>query len=254
MKFITEELSQNPTFNTVVGLSNTNFDPENFIANRGATEGQIKVAHDMIKALQDWLDENGCSDDPYAIIRQKVDELEEAIGVCCANPQDTLIQMLNDRLTALQTAQEQCCQAMSDVAYQELVARLDALEASIDCNPCSGGTGTCDGNTITVSFAWNGSNPIQDGGQATAVSADATKTITGFYFLVLNSETGVYYKRSTAYGGDWTWSISASGAVIASYTGASGFVPPALGIVAVDENGCEGMIPVTLPKQFAVGG
>lgn len=252
MKFIREELSQNPTFNTVVGLSNTSFDPENFIANRGATEGQIKVVHDMIKALQDWLDENGCSDDPYAIIKAKVDQLEAAIDECCGNPQDTLIQMLNDRMDDIEAAMDTCCRAMDDNAYQMLVDRLDELEAKIEescqCGTIAGYTpGECDGNTITVSFEWNGSNPFTDGGKATAVSADPNREIAGYFLLVANGP-GLYSKTST-YG---NWSIDGNGNVQGrSGSSAAGLI---VGVGASDTQGCEGFIAANFPTGFPIGG
>ena len=222
MKFIREELSQNPTFNTVVGLSNTSFDPENLIANRGATEGQIKIVHDMIKALQDWLDEFGCSDDPYEQIKAKVDELEATIDVCCANPQDALIQALTDRLDALEQAITDCCEGGG-----------------------GGGGGICDGNIITVSFGWNGMNPYTDGGKATAVSADTSRQIAGFYFLCYDGEQNIYFKTSTARGGDFIWTINGQGDVTATNGSSYNW---AKAIVAVDTQGCEGIVQVDLPQ------
>lgn len=242
--------SRNPVYNTVTGLINTTFDPTNVVINRGASEGQVKYVYDLIKALQDWLDENGCSDDPYAIIRQKVDELEEAIGICCANPQDRLIQMLTDRLNALQTAQEECCQAMTDTVYQELVARMDALEDSIEngCQSDTPVTDTCDGNIITVSFSWN--NVSRTSGQATASSSMSDHNIVGYYFLAKNN--GVYYKSATAGMGDFGYTINASGQV-QMYSTPTRILADT--IVAVDNKGCEGTIYIgPLYTGFAVGG
>ena len=248
-----------PVYNSVTGLFNITFDPKNYVVHRGATEGQIKIIYDMIKALQDWLDEFGCNGDPFAIIKAKVDELEAVIDECCANPQDLLIQMLNDRMDGIEVAMDNCCRAMDDNLYQMLVDRLDALEQSIeDC--CKGGSGggsggntnTCDGNTITVSYSWNGANPIADGGKATATSSVAGSNIVSFQFLV--KEGGVYLKTSQASGRgpDWGWTIDSSGNMRASYGTWSSRI--AVGIVATDSNGCEGMTPISLPGGSAVGG
>lgn len=253
MKTFEQDFKTNPSFNTVTGLTNTTFDPNNVVSGRGATEDQVKFVHDMIKALQDWLDENGCSDDPYAIIRQKIDEVEAAIDVCCANPQDTLIQMLTNRLNQLETDMNTCCQAMDDNAYQMLVDRLDALEQSIeDC--CKGGsasTDTCDGNVITVSYTWNGPNPLADGGTATATSSISGRSIVSYHFLV--SEGGVKVKSShgSGVGPDWGWTIDSSGNMTATSGTWSGKY--AIAIIATDDHGCEGITPITLPGG-AVGG
>lgn len=222
MKEFKFAVSNNPVFNTVTDLSNTTFDPSNVVNNRGASEGQVKYVYDLIKALQDWLDEHGCSSDPYAIIRQKVDELEEAIGICCANPQDTLIQTLTDRLNALEQSIEDCCN------QSEVIS-------------------TCDGNTITVSFSWNSTDPVTDGGQTIAVSTDTSRNISAYYFLLYDVENGLYRRITTAFGGDVHWSIDKNtGAVSALPTPISPKYN-VIGIVAVDTQGCEGMTSVNLP-------
>lgn len=244
----------NPTFNTVTGLTNTTFDPENVVNGRGASEGQLHQVYLLYKKLKDWLDENGCSDDPYQIIRDKIDEVVAKQEECCDNPQDSVVQTLRDRLTAIEGTQNECCGATSgdDDGLEDLRNRLAALEAKIEeacgCNSYTG-MGTCDGNVITVSFAWNGINPFQDGGKATAVSANSERQIAGFYFLVRNVDTGMYYRSATAYGGDFTWSIDANGNVIAS---AGSTMRMSSTIVAVDANGCEGTINVDLPRGNAV--
>lgn len=225
------DFSSNPTFNTVIGLTNTTFDIENIVSGRGATEDQLAYVYGLIKALQDWLDENGCSDDPYIQIRQKVDELEAAINECCGNDQSVILNVLRQR--------------------------IDDLEARIDegCNnDYSGDTSNCDGNVITVSFGWNG-DPFTDGGQATAVSADTSRQIIGYQFLVYDTHTGIYRRSSVANGGDWRWTISSSGSVTASHVGAGeGLLPFAKEIIAIDSQGCEGGVAVSLPRSNAVGG
>ena len=187
----------NPTFQTVRGLTNRTFDPENIVADRGATEDQLLAVYNRHQELSDWIDEN-----------------------MCHNNQDAVVQVLRDR--------------------------LDALEARLgNCGSLGGGTTTtCDGNEIEVSFAWNGANHISAGGKATAVSADPERTIASYWFLVYDRGGDVYIKSRVASGGAFVWRIDNSGNV----TSANGTVGNfAKGIVAVDSQGCEGMVPVTLP-------
>lgn len=210
------DFSDDPVFNTVSGLTNITFDINNIVSGRGATEDQLAYVYGLIKALQDWLDENGCDSDPYGPmiteLENRINELEQQILDCCSG------------------------------------------------NPYSGddiGTGDCDGNTITVSFSWNGNDPFVDGGQANAVSADSSRQIVAYFFLVYESSTGLYRRSSDAFGGDWRWSISSSGAVTATHMGAVGpgnNLAFAKEIIAVDSQGCEGGLPISLPISHAVGG
>lgn len=216
MKTFEHDLSSNPTFNTVTGLSNTTFDPTTYVSNRGATEGQIKVVHDTIKALQDWLDENGCSDDPYLLIKAKVDELEAAIDDCCANPQDSIVQELRNRIEALE--QWEC---QSETGY-------------IDSS-------TCDGNEIIVNFQWD--NLSKTSGKATATSSMSDHNIVSYDFLGQISP-GIYKKTKVAGLGDFHWEIDNSGNVtmVANTAGYSeGGALPGVGIIVTDDHGCEGI-------------
>ena len=203
------DFSDNPVFNTVIGLTNTTLNLENIVANRGATEGQLRELYNLLISLQTQIDE------------------------CCA---------------------EDHSQAITD----DILAKLDDLEARIEgcCNrnPYEGEGGNCDGNVITVSFAWNGTNPFADGGQATAVSADSSRQIAAYYFLVYDNRNGIYRRSSTAFGGDFVWSISSTGTVTASYAGAVGpgnELIFAKEIIAVDAQGCEGGTPISLPISYA---
>lgn len=205
------DFSDNPVFNTVTGLTNTTLNLENIVANRGATEGQLRELYNLLISLQTQIDE------------------------CCG--EDHSQNITND-----------------------ILAKLDDLEARIEgcCNnnPYEGGGGGCDGNVITVSFAWNG-DPFTDGGQATAVSADSSRQIVAYYFLVYDNRNGIYRRNSAAFGGDWVWSISSAGSVTASYAGAVGpgnELVFAKEIIAVDSQGCEGGTPISLPIGHAVGG
>lgn len=286
MKQFEVQSNKNPTFQTVTGLTNTTWDSENVVPSRGATEGQLAQVYTVLKDVKDYLDENGCTDDPWEYIKQQVEELEQKQEECCgtdwsANVTQNIYERLEDledqieecctidhsetattnilsKLTELETQIEECCNLdHGETAITNILDRLDELEAQIEecCNKASQaytGAGTCDGNVITVSFAWNGSNPLQDGGKATAVSADSERAIAGFYFLVRNVNTGLYYRSATANGGDWTWTIDANGNVTAASGGGS--MNFSNTIVAVDANGCEGSINVDLPYNRAIGG
>lgn len=168
---------------------------------------------------------------------------------------------LYNLLISLQTQIDECCaEDHSQATTDDILARLDDLEARIEgcCNrnPYEGGGGGCDGNVITVSFGWNG-DPFTDGGQATAVSADSSRQIVAYYFLVYDNRNSIYRRSSTAFGGDWVWSISSTGSVTASHAGAVGpgnELIFAKEIIAVDSQGCEGGTPISLPISHAVGG
>lgn len=262
MKRFNSDIKENPSFNTVNGLSNKTFDPENIVSGRGATEDQLKVVGDVVQDLNDYIDEFGCSDcdEKYRSITDTLDTLEAQQEECCQNRVtqenlDAIIGDMNDRLDYLQTVQEECCQnRVTPENFNAIIAdindRLDDLEAQIEecCNKSFDPSqyGECDGNTITVSFGWNGSNPMQDGGQATAVSADPNRQIAG-YFLLVHAGNGIYTKTSS-YGG---WSVSGTGAVTCAQGGHGGWM--IYGIGATDTQGCEGFIAVHFPDSDLVG-
>ena len=208
------DFSDNPVFNTVIGLTNITLDLENIVVNRGATEGQLRELYNLLISLQ------------------------AQINACCSIDH-------------------------SQATTTDILAKLDDLEARIEecCNRnCyeggGGGGGGCDGNVITVSFAWNSTTPFADGGQATAVSADSSREIAAYYFLVYDGRNGIYRRSTTAFGGDFVWSIDSSGNVRASHAGAVGpgnELVSAKEIIAVDAQGCEGGIAISLPIGHAVG-
>lgn len=235
MKQFELDFSDDPSFNTVVDLSNRTFDGTNIVSGRGATEDQLLIVYNKIKELQDWIDENGCTDDPCSYIRQQIEELAIRIEACCnTDHSEGVTQQLMDKLDDLEARIEGCCNRNP---YEE-----------------GGGGGGCDGNVITVSFGWNGTNPFADGGQATAVSADTSRQIAAYYFLVYDGRNGIYRRSSTAFGGDWVWSINSSGSVTASHAGAVGpgnELVSAKEIIAVDAQGCEGGTPISLPISHA---
>ena len=207
------DFSDNPVFNTVIGLTNITLDLENIVVNRGATEGQLRELYNLLISLQAQID------------------------ACCGvdHSQDITTDIL-DKLDDLEARIEECCNR--------------------NCYEGGGGGGGCDGNVITVSFGWNG-DPFTDGGQATAVSADSSRQIVAYYFLVYDNRNGIYRRGSTAFGGDWVWSINSSGRVTASHAGAAGpgnELVFAKEIIAVDAQGCEGGTPISLPISHAVGG
>lgn len=275
MKRFKLNLTANPTFSTVTGLTNKTFNPDNIVSGRGATEDQLKVVGDNVQTINDYLDEFGCSncDEQYAGVRATLNALQVAQEECCENrvtPENLngLIGGLQNHIDDLQTAQEECCnRAVSQENLDALIAdlrdKLNALEAQIEecCNKsCFGGgtseENTCDGNEITVSFQWTNQNHTE--GKATATSQDPNKTINSYWFLVGNRSMGIYYKQKVSDAGDYRWSIDDSGNIsLTQKPSPSGSTPTqmyCLGIVAVDSGGCEGMISMTLPMYNSVGG
>ena len=221
----------NPTFNTVTGLTNKTFDPTNIVSGRGATEDQLKVVGDTVKDLNDYMDEFGCSDceEQYAGLRQMLDEMQVAQQECCDNKLteenvNALIADLSDKLDALETQIEECCWQSGG----------------------GGGSGECDGSTVTVSFGWNGPNPITDGGgQVTAVSSSGA-AIAGYYLLV-NQSNGVIMKTASYAG----VSVNGSGHVTIRQGGTGLGAYSIKGVGAVDVNGCEGFINANVTFYFS---
>lgn len=251
MKQFDFDAARNAVFNTVTGLTNTTFDPENVVPNRGATEGQLKSVSDIIIELRNFLDEQGC-DDPWAYIKQKVDELEAAQQSCCETDWGQgATEAVTQRLNELEAQIEGCCtQDHGEQDIQQILDRIDGLEAQINdccnrtCYDSGSGEGpynpqSCPGNTVTVSFGWNGANPFQSGGTATAVSSGGA-SIAGYYLLAMMN--GVPTKVSTSN----QWSINGSGNVQWNSSGWGNGYP--IGIVAVDSNGCEGYTYVSFPS------
>lgn len=261
MKQFDFDAARNAVFNTVTGLSNTVFDPENVVPDRGATEGQLKSVSDIIVELRNFLDEQGC-DDPWAYIKQKVDELEEAQARCCETDWGQgATEAVTQRLNELEAQIEGCCtQDHGEQDIQQIFDRIDGLEAQINdccnrtCYDSGSGEGeynpnvspsSCPGSTVTVSFGWDGPNAFMHGGTATAVSSSGAP-IVGYYLLALVG-TGTPIKLSTSA----QWSINGSGHAQWSST-ASGYGVP-IGVVAVDADGCEGHTFIAFPYGF-VGG
>lgn len=205
MKEFGMDFNKNPEFNTVTGLTNTTFDPNNVVSNRGATEGQIKTLHDDIG------------------------ELETRIEGCCTHQDDTqLIQQMLDRIDELEAQINDCC---NRTCYD--------IEQGGEgpYNPQS-----CPGNTVTVSFGWDGPNIYSAGGTASAVSSSGA-AIAGYYLVTVIN--GVPTKVSVA----GQWSISGSGHVQWNSVWAPGHP---VAIAAVDADGCEGYTNVSFPLFAAV--
>lgn len=219
------DFTANPQFQTVTGLTNTTIDPLNIVNHRGASEGQVKTIYNMLNAQQEWLEQNaGGSDEVYGVMRNRLDAVVGMIEDCGGGEQgDAVLNAIWTKLEALETQIQACMQ-----------------------RPCFGsGTDGADGNAVTVSFAWNGANPIADGGTATATSAMTDHNITGFYFLCRDDTSGLYYRSEIANGGNYVWTIdTATGAVTAAEGTAERYAHV---IVAADDHGNEGMCLVELP-------
>lgn len=252
------DFENNPKFNTVLNLSNRTFDPENIVSGRGATEDQLKVIWDKQDEIQQFIDDQGCTDDPYTLILQKVTELEERQAVCCDNPQSHIIQAFNTRLDELETRQEACCNnegATITQVFNLIQTRLTNLETRIgECcskvligNEVPFDDSTCGGNVITLSATWNAT-----GGQINYTMTDTTRT-PGLFFFLAEMTNGVYRSRATeiAAGKGRLAIDSLTGAM--TFTGGVYDTPKGRKKVVVgmlDNGGCEGLAVITLPDAF----
>ena len=263
MKRFNSDIKDDPSFNTVNGLSNKTFDPENIVSGRGATEDQLKVVGDVVKDLDDYITEFGCSDcdQKYQSIRQELDDLQAAQEECCQNRVtqenlDALIRELTNRLDDLQTAQEECCQNRVtqenlDAIVQNLQSILDDLQAQIDeccskqCFDGGGASTDCDGSTVTVTMSWD-SNPIANGGQMTASSSGGANIV--FYYFLIKSAAGVYVPVGTIGFAGQGYSVNGSTGKLSFDPGGGHGSVSGIAIGARDANGCEGIgmfVPVT---------
>lgn len=225
MKRFELNLAANPAFNTVTGLTNTTFDPNDIVSGRGATEDQLKVVGDNVQAINDYLDEFGCSDcdEQYAGVRATLDALQAAQEECCDNRAtqeniDALIADLRDKLNELEARIEECCCTCFDGG--------------------GGGGNNCDGSEITVTMSWD-SNPIANGGQINATSSGSAP-ITFYYFLVKSSADVWIPMGTIEYIGKQYSVNGTTGHVTVSSTGGFGHYS-GVAIGARDSNGCEGI-------------
>lgn len=219
------DFTRNPVFQTVTGLTNTTFDPLGIVANRGASEGQLKEIYNMARALAEWFNNNsGASDEMFAVMQNKLDEVVGLTQDCGDNEQsNALLNAIWTKLEAVETQVQACAQ-----------------------QPCFGsGTDGADGSVVTVSFSWNGADPIADGGTASATAAMTDHNITGFYFLCRDSTSGLYYRSEIANGGDYTWNINTTTGAVTATAGTTARYAHV--IVAADDHGNEGMCLVELP-------
>ena len=232
MKRFNSDIKENPSFNTVNGLSNKTFDPENIVSGRGATEDQLKVVGDVVKDLDDYITEFGCSDcdQKYQSIRQELDDLQAAQEECCQNRVtqenlDALIRELTNRLDDLQAQIDECCSKQC----------FDGGGASTDCN----------GSTVTVTMSWD-SNPIANGGQMTASSSGGANIV--FYYFLIKSAAGVYVPVGTIGFAGQGYSVNGSTGKLSFDPGGGHGSVSGIAIGARDANGCEGIgmfVPVT---------
>lgn len=225
MKRFKLNLTVNPTFSTVTGLTNKTFNPDNIVSGRGATEDQLKVVGDNVQAINDYLDEFGCSDcdEQYAGVRATLDALQAAQEECCDNRAtqeniDALIADLRDKLYALEARIEECCCTCFDGG--------------------GGGGNNCDGSEITVTMSWD-PNPIANGGQINATSSGSAP-ITFYYFLVKSSADVWIPMGTIEYIGKQYSVNGTTGHVTVSSTGGFGHYS-GVAIGARDSNGCEGI-------------
>lgn len=223
------DFTPTPQFQSVTGLTNTTLDPLGIVAHRAATEGQVKAIYNELMAIHEWAVNNaGASNELFEAAQNKLNETAALIEACGDNDASAAV------LNAIWT-------------------KLEALEAQVaTClqKPCFGsGTDGADGNVVTVSFSWNSTNPIADGGTATATSAMTDHNITGFFFLCRDDTTGLYYRSEIANGGDYTWNIDTTTGAVTATAGTTARYAHV--IVAADDHGNEGMCLVELPTVTA---
>lgn len=120
------EISKNPSFQTVSGLTNKTWDPETvpIVSGRGATEDQLQVVDERIIELSNNVPE--CTDDPFTHLKQRVNAMEEALADCS---DDAFVQ-LRERVDRIQNEFQDC----SDDPFMIVTARLDEMETrQINC-------------------------------------------------------------------------------------------------------------------------
>lgn len=201
------DFKQNPEFNTVLELSNRTFDPDNIVSGRGATEDQLKFVYDKHKEISIFLEEQGCSDDPYTLIIQKVEALEAQQAICCDNPQDHIIQAYNTRLDELEARQIACCNnegSTVTAVFNQIQNRIAQLEERIA--ECCGrtfvgndvpynDTQECVNSTSSVSVTWP--NTSGGTGQVNFVPSIGTTQTATLYYFVSEMTNGIYMIKST---------------------------------------------------------
>lgn len=115
------EISKNPSFQTVSGLTNKTWDPETvpIVSGRGATEDQLQVVNDRITDVIKNMPP--CDDDPFTHLRGRVDQMEEDLSNCS----DDAFAKLRERVDRIETEFKDC----SDNPFMIVAARLDEMEA-----------------------------------------------------------------------------------------------------------------------------
>lgn len=115
------EISKNPSFQTVSGLTNKTWDPETvpIVSGRGATEDQLQVVNDRITDVIENMPP--CDDDPFTHLRGRVDQMEEDLSNCS----DDAFLQLRERVDRIQNEFKDC----SDDPFMIVTARLDQMEA-----------------------------------------------------------------------------------------------------------------------------
>lgn len=226
MKRYKLDLSNNPSFNTVIGLTNRTFDGSTIVQGRGATEDQLLVVYNKIKEVADFLEESGCSDDPFDLIKRQLDELEQAQAQCCGTDWSAdVTQSMFERMADLEDRIQTCCTVdHGAVDIQNILDRIDALEQQVisccneldtrvqnvvnnlrvyekdenvgrrtDTGPAPGTT--CDQNAVLVSYtldlsgAWvGGVDQPKVVGQVNANVVDPNISIDRYYFTVKTSD------------------------------------------------------------------
>lgn len=124
--------TNNPSYNNVLNLTNRTFDG-NIVPGRGATEDQLLVVYNKIEEIRQFLEESGCSDDPFELIKKQLDDLEQAQAECCGTDWSASVtQNMFDKMQDLEDRIENCCTVdHGEIDIQNILNRIDALEQQL---------------------------------------------------------------------------------------------------------------------------
>lgn len=204
------EFSKNPNFQTVLGLTNRTFDPDNvpIVSGRGATEDQLGVVNSKIAALQSYVDEHSC-DDPFELFRERLDELAARQEACCAVQQD---------------------EGQYRGILDEIHSFLETLETQIES--CCNNTGYCSSNPFTASVSANQVN-TNIAGKATPFGTK--RVIDSYWFVDTDGTSHINYRQTSQ--GRYQIDTNTGALTFTPETGFTGDADP-ITIEVVDVMGC----------------
>lgn len=214
MKRFKLNLTNNPSFNTVLNLTNKTFDGTTIVSGRGATEDQLLV------------------------VSNHLDELEQAQEECCNNDWSAaILQNLSDRLDDLEARIEECCNNSGFSGGSTGENTCDGNEITVSFqwtnqNHTEGkATATSQDPNKTINSYW-----FLVGNRSVGIYYKQKVSDAGDFRWLIDDSGNVSLIQNP------------------SPSGSTSTQMYCLGIVAVDSGGCEGMISMTLPMYNSVGG